>query len=71
LGAAQILTAAGLPPLGIFLHSLAMALTSAIGLVGTRQLKSKTLPQALVGAVVVTAAMTLTMSILDYGYVFK
>jgi hypothetical protein len=67
-GAAQGIASPGDPLIGIILHSLALALSAPVILISIRGLKSKSLPETLRGALMITAMMTIIISLLDYSY---
>jgi hypothetical protein len=68
LGTAQGLASPGAPVIGVIIHCLALALSLPLVLIGIRALKNMTLPSALIRSVPITAAMTLVISLVDYGY---
>jgi hypothetical protein len=68
LAIGQGLAALGAPVIGIALHSVALAMAGVLVLVGIRVLKGRTLVQAVLYSVPITVAMTVVISIVDYGY---
>lgn len=68
LGIAQGLASPGDLLIGIIVHSLALALAAPVVLAGIRTLKTKTLPAALTGGLVITVMMTIIISLVDYSY---
>jgi len=69
LAIAQGLADQDSPPLiGIVLHSAALAVAIAAILVNVRDLKTKTLPAALAGSVLIVVVMTLIIGLIDYSY---
>jgi len=67
-GIAQGIASPGDPLIGIILHSLALVLAAPVILISVRSLKTKTLPATLRGALMITAMMTIIISLLDYSY---
>lgn len=68
LGAAQGLASPGAPIVGVAVHCLAFTLSFPLALISMRALKAGTLLLALVGSILITAAVTLAISLIDYGY---
>jgi hypothetical protein len=68
LGAAQGLASPGAPIVGVAIHCLAFALPFPLALIGIRASKTKALPSALLSSVLITAAVTLAISLIDYSY---
>ena len=66
---AQGLAAPGSLLVGVILHTVSLTLAGCVVLVSIRTLKGKSLPVALAGSVLIVVAMTLVISIIDYGYV--
>jgi hypothetical protein len=67
-GAAQGIASDGDPLIGIVLHSLALALVAPVVLISIRSLKDKDLSETLGGTIMITAMMTVIISLLDYSY---
>jgi hypothetical protein len=68
LGVAQGLASAGDPWFGVALHSLALSLAAPVVLISTRTLKDRTLSASLAGGLLISAMMTIVISLLDYSY---
>ena len=68
LGVAQGMASPEDPLIGIALHSLALACSAPVVLISIRSLKHKTLPEMLIGALMITVMMTIIISLLDYSY---
>ena len=67
-GVAQGLASPDDPLIGIILHSLALGVSAPIVLVCIRSLKGRSLPETLSGGLMITAMMTIVISLLDYSY---
>lgn len=68
LGVAQGIASSGDLLIGIVVHSLALSLSAPVVLISIRSLKNKRLSATLTGALVITAMMTVVISVLDYSY---
>ena len=68
VGTAQGAASPGAPIVGVAVHSLAFALSAPVALIGIRVLKTKTSLEALTGSLVITALVTIIISLVDYSY---
>jgi hypothetical protein len=68
LGVAQGLSTPGAPIVGVIAQTLIFGLVAAVVLIGIRTLKSRPLSVALGGGVLLTAAMTILISLISYSY---
>jgi hypothetical protein len=68
LALVQGVTASGSPLAGIILHSVSLAVASALILIAIRKVKDYSLPRALAGAVLIAVVMTFIISVIDYSY---
>ena len=70
LAVAQGLAAPGALLIGVILHSVALALSGALVLIGVRTLRDRKLFHATMVSVLIALAMTALISIVDYSYLW-
>jgi hypothetical protein len=68
LAIAQGIASPQAPLVSIVLHSVSLALAGGLVLVGIRSLNKRPLLPALLYALLIVAAMTIVIGIIDYGY---
>jgi hypothetical protein len=71
LAAAQGLATQGPPGINAILHSVALAAVGALGLLGMRKLKERTLFSALASALLLGIVMTLVAKAVDYQLILQ
>lgn len=68
LAIAQGMASQGSPVIGIIVHSISLAVASALILIAIRMVKDKPWPSAMRGAILIAVVMTLLIGLIDYSY---